>query len=568
MTNNSDAQRPGRPGRRNSRRRPRFNTPGSGTPGFNSYGSNSQEPTSFTGAASRESVDRRRREVLARQPEPVPINKAPQRAAARTVTHAGQPGIHQARPLARDRGAKQTSTAKLAARSWWMRQKPHVKRFGPPLLINYAIVLGVVLVIGTVVGIAAGFAIVPSVVAGLWMQLNLAPLHIDGVELGLAPLLPPVLLVWVHSRRMRKMLGDAISIRGLQVFTSLSLLIPLLITVVAWLMLWDASDVYPIEPPNLGTALLSALLVNGAATVIGLGPRIWRALLLRRGYPTWPVEAFRLASSFLTMLMLTGMLAAIVYALANLSAVRDTYSITEDTLGVVSLTLVALLYLPNIALGWAAVLMGGQYQIGSGAVSLFAVDNVNLPPLPVLAAVPHEVIPFGEWLMAVPALVALLSAYRFVRERDYIEAPLGVAAVAAVASAFIGFCLAWLSAGSLGVYGHTGPLEWLFGVEAFAWLLIPSAVLLVWVARSGSKVVEDIALESEPEPEPGDEVEDAEQASDAEGEDAETAEPDGGSADPEDPEDTVEEQASDEESPAEQSPDETEETPEPHEEER
>ena len=173
----------------------------------------------------------------------------------------------------------------------------------------------------------------------------------------------------------------------------LSLLIPLLMTLLAWFMLWDASKVFDLAAPNVGEALVSTALVNGAAVVIGLRSRIWRALLLRRELPAWPVEAFRLAASFLLSMMVAGGVVALVYAATNMGAVVDSYGITSSLTGAIGLSLLALLYLPNIAIGAMAVLLGGEFHVGDGAVSLFTSTNVNLPPLPILAAVPNQTIP-------------------------------------------------------------------------------------------------------------------------------------------------------------------------------
>ena len=190
-------------------------------------------------------------------------------------------------------------------------------------------------------------------------------------------------------------------------FTTLSLLIPLLFTCIAWLMLWDASRVYDVTPPNLLVALIATALVNGAAIVIGMRARVWRALLLRRGWSTWPVESVLLAGRFLKWMSAAGAIAALVYLLTNLEAFGKAYDITTTTMGVVGLTFVALLYVPNVVIGAVAVLLGGEFHVGNGAVSLFTANNVNLPPVPILAAIPNDQIPFGPALLAVPAAVAV-----------------------------------------------------------------------------------------------------------------------------------------------------------------
>ena len=400
----------------------------------------------------------------------------------------------KATPKAKSKAAADASAGgvKAAVADWWSKWKPHVKRFGPQLMINHAVTLGVIVIIAVLIGIGAGFNKVPASIASMWMVFNLAPIEMAGAKLGFVPLLPALVLVWGHAKRATTVLGNSISVRGLRVFTTLSLLIPMLLTCIAWVMLWDASRVYDITPPNLLVALISTALVNGAAIVIGMRARVWRALLLRRGWSTWPVESMLLAGRFLKWMAAAGALAAAVYLLTNMEAVGKAYEITSSTMGVLGLTFVALLYVPNVVVAAMAVLLGGEFHVGNGAVSLFTANNVNLPPLPVLAAVPNDQIPFGAVLLAVPACVAVACVYTFLRGRTYVEAPLLQGVGAGACAGLIGFCASWLAGGELGVYGRAGAVEWLFAVELAAWLLVPAAVMMFLTARRGESVVEDI----------------------------------------------------------------------------
>jgi len=191
-------------------------------------------------------------------------------------------------------------------------------------------------------------------------------------------------------------------------------------------------------------------------------------------------------------MMVAGGVVALVYAATNMGAVVDSYGITSSLTGAIGLSLLALLYLPNIAVGAMAVLLGGEFHVGDGAVSLFTSTNVNLPPLPILAAVPNQTIPGGPFFLALTALVAVATVYRFVKARGFIEAPVALAVGSGAAVAFLGFCLSWLAGGELGVYGSAGALEWLFAAECAAWLMVPALVFMLYVSRAGSVVVEDV----------------------------------------------------------------------------
>lgn len=390
----------------------------------------------------------------------------------------------------------------------WRRWRPHLRRFAPVIGLNHAVTLVIVIAIAVIFGIGAGFGIVPATIAGLWMQINLAPVEMGGVTLGFAPLLPALLIVWLHSKRVTQALGNAVSIRGLQALAAVGLILPILVTCIAWLMLWDASKVYSVHPPNFFVGVLSTALVNGAVMVMGMGARVWRALLLRRGLPTWPVEAFRLARRFLLWMCAAGLAVAVGSMLVNFTALKEAYDITSNASGAFGLTVLSLLYVPNLAVATAGVLMGGEFQIGQGAFSLFAANNVNLPPVPIAAAIPNHQLSFAPFAMVVPALVAVAVVYRYLRQRGYVEAPAYLALTAGAATAFFGYCLCWLAGGELGLFGWTGATPWMFALEAAAWLLVPALVMFLWVARAGSRVVEDIAdasprsgsdLASEPE---------------------------------------------------------------------
>ncbi|WP_070434092.1 DUF6350 family protein [Corynebacterium sp. HMSC28B08] len=379
-----------------------------------------------------------------------------------------------------------------AAEARWQQWRPHLRRFLPIVGLNHAVTLAIIIAISVIIGIGAGFGVVPATIAGLWMQVNLAPVRMSGVTLGFAPLLPALLIVWVHSRRVTGALGNSVSIRGLRVLTTVGLLLPIFITVVAWLMLWDAAKVYSVRPPNLFGAIISTALVNGAVLVMGMGARVWRALLLRRGFPTWPVEAFRLARRFLLWMCVAGLAVAIASMIANFNAVKNSYDITSNFSGTLGLTLLSLLYLPNLAVASAAVLLGGEFHIGRGVFSLFAANNVNLPPIPIAAAIPNHELSWGPLALIVPAVVSVVVVYRYMQQREFVESPAYLALTAGVAVAFIGFCVCWLAGGELGVFGETGALPWMFALEAAAWLLVPALVMMLWAARSGSRVVEDI----------------------------------------------------------------------------
>lgn len=430
--------------------------------------------------------------------------------------------------------------------------------------------LAIAIALAVVVGVGETFTAVPAMVGSFWMVANLAPVGFTGAQLGIVPLLPAALIVLVHSRRIRATCGTQITVRNIRVFATLAVVVPMLLTCLAWLVLWDASHVFAISPPNIFVALLSTGLLNGFIFVLGLGPKIWRALLLRRGLPTWPVESVRLAGSFVRWVLVAGLVATLVQLVFNLSMVSDAYSIAPDAWGKIGLTVLSVLYLPNLAVGGAAVLTGSEMHVGDASASLFAVTNANLPPLPVLAAVPHSDLPFGEALLVVPAAIALVIVYRFFTARSFVESPVFTAVGAGVGAGVLGLLVSLAAGGTLGVYGSAGPLLWLTPLVFACWLLVPALLVLGWVSRKGARVMETAGEDDEPEPEPEPEFESEAETEEPEAEEEAdeseveyTEDADEVADEPEDVEDAADaEESEPEDEPAEEQDDEPEDDPE------
>ncbi|WP_414122980.1 DUF6350 family protein [Corynebacterium nuruki] len=415
---------------------------------------------------------------------------------------------------------------------WWETWGPHIRRFLPTVVINHAVTLALICAVAVVIGVGGSLRAVPAMIGSFWMLVNLAPVNFSGSVLGVAPLLPALLILFGHARRVRSACGNRISVRDIRAFGALAVIVPAVVTVIAWLMLWDASHVFDVSPPNILVALLTTVVFNGVVFIVGLGPRIWRALLLRRGLPTWPVESVLLAGRFSGVLLAAGAVAVIVQLLLNTGGVSAAYDISGGAAGALGLTLLSLLYLPNLAVGGAAVLMGGEMHVGDASASLFAVTNANLPPLPLLAAMPNGDLRFAPVLLVVPAVLAIGTVYFYLRGRSYVEAPLWTAVGGGVAAAVIGFLLAWAGGGTLGYFGGVGALLWLTPLLFLGWLLVPTLIVLLWIARVGRSVTETAA----DIPDTAEDEEDVEDAEDAEVEGATADTDDEGVEDAEDAE--------------------------------
>ena len=355
------------------------------------------------------------------------------------------------------------------------------------------------LVAVALIGVAvagAGFTPLPATIASSWMLLNLAPFEFGGTDLGLVPALPSMALFAAVAWRIRREVSGPVSIRDVRTMAAVFLGVPVALTVVAWLMLWDASGVLRIEAPFFPAAIASTVVIHAAALVAGMGPRLSRALLRRRAWPEWPLASLRLAASYVGWLWAAGAVAVVVSLIWHHASVRETLGIADGVGALTGLLLLSLAYLPNIAFAAAGILVGAPANVGVAEAGLFAVSPGTLPPLPTLAAMPqsHLSPAFGV-LLAVPVAIAVWCVHRHLKkgesDRPYVEVVL-----AAVIAGVLFAVLALLMGGELGQYGRSGVNWWFAGVLASVWLAVPGAVVAVMVAGlPGAGPVEAPALE-------------------------------------------------------------------------
>ncbi|MDO5030157.1 MAG: DUF6350 family protein [Corynebacterium sp.] len=359
---------------------------------------------------------------------------------------------------------------------------PRVRRFGLSVLGSYGVVLLFIIsvaLIGVIVS-GAGMSPLPASIASLWMMFNLAPFRFNGTTLGLTPALPAVLMVGFIAWRVRREVADRISIKDVRALVGAYLLTPVVLTIIAWLMLYDASKVFPrVQTPSFGLAIAASLLVNLVALVLGMGQRLIRALLVRRRLPEWLLGSARLAGSYVAWLWLVGAVVTVASLIWHYELLSQTYAITDTTGDAIAVTGLSLLYVPNIAFGALGVLVGGHSSFGPAEVGLFAVHPAQLPPLPILAAMPQSL---QHWafgvLIVLPAAVAVWRVVKFLKSTTA-KRPYLVVVVAAVWSALFLMALAWLMGGEVGVFGWAGASWWLTGLLGSMWLVVPGAIVVV-----------------------------------------------------------------------------------------
>lgn len=305
-------------------------------------------------------------------------------------------------------------------------------------------------------------AALPATIAQLWLVLHLVPVSADGTGLGVLPLLPTIGLIVLIAQRVRAAVRDRVSIADLLVLGVGTVAVPLLLTLIAAAMMWDAGRVFDVSAPHLGEAVSRTLLIHALAFVIGMGQRLWRAVLRRYGAPEWLVDAAATAARIFLWFAVAALLLLLVLLVAGASRQAEVAASFHGAAGVVGAALLSVLYLPNALIAAMTVMLGAEFHLGQASLSLYAIDLTALPPLPLLALIPGWAHP---WSIILLVVISLLVAYVLGTVRLTL---LQTLATALFFSLFI-LVAGYLTSGQLGHLGDTGPMHLLSGGLAFAW---------------------------------------------------------------------------------------------------
>lgn len=399
------------------------------------------------------------------------------------------------------------------------------------VLIIVALAFGALLLFGS------PLAWLPTIVAEAWMVFNLAPVSAAGVDLSFLPALPALILATVVAVRVRAAVKHKVSVKDLAILVACVVGVPVVLTCIAWVMLWDAGKVFDVSPPNLAAALARVIVVHLAAMAAGMGTRLWRALAKRYGVPPLLVDAALIALRYLAYLAIGATVVFVLIFIVNFSRqgeMMDEYP-SISGLGVFTLILLSLLYIPNAIVSTGAVLVGSEFSAGEAQVSLFSTHLVPLPPLPITGGIPASSPGWAVVFMVVPLIAATLSLYK---KRPSFQKVLAATAATAV----IMFFACYLVSGTLGYYGHTGPHLWTAAGLAALWIAVvglavaAAFALMNWrdaraaeaEAESSAAEVAEVEASEEDSEDAAESAEDtaSEDTTDAEQSDADKAEAD------------------------------------------
>lgn len=342
----------------------------------------------------------------------------------------------------------------------------------------------------------------PGAIASIWLGVHLVPVSIGGAELGVLPLLPMLVMVWGTARTTALATSPQASWFVTRWVVASALGGPLLFAAIALAVVHDAASVLTqLQTPDALGAFTRVLAVHAVGAVIGVGSRLGPRVLQASPLPDWLPEAVRAAAAgVLALLGLSGAVTA-GSLVVHWATMNDLYGITDSVFGQLSLTVLSVLYAPNVIVGAAAVAVGSSAHVGLATFSAFTVFGGDVPALPVLAAAPTP--PLGPFWVAllIGAAVSGVALGQQAARRPL--PPAGAAAkllVAAALATLTMVVLAAASSGRLGNFGDVGVDQATFGPAVFLWfagiggLTVAMAGGVVWPRRPRT--------ESEAEPEP------------------------------------------------------------------
>ena len=366
------------------------------------------------------------------------------------------------------------------------------------------VVIATTLVLITLVSVNSDLTGTLGAIAASWFAVHLVPLSIGGTSLGVAPLLPTVIIGWSVARTVHHAVHTATDTRMVRWVVAASIAGPLAVTAVALAVAKDASAVIGLSSPNALVAFAWVAGVHAAASGMGLLSARWDSLVVRRGLPDW-VRALVAPSVRVLSLLAAGGGTVVLFAL--LASWQTAGSLLErghDVVGMLGLTVLSILYLPNVLVGALAVATGSTAGFGDAAVSLFSTTGGPLPPLPILAVFPDGpaqaiwavmlVVPIGAGL--------LLGRDCAIRSVD-VQVALSSVWVIAAAVGSLAAVLGYVAGGNLGTFGTVEVTVWSFGLLTFAWLGVigsVSAAVVVWRRAEPEPATEDSTEPAAEEP--------------------------------------------------------------------
>jgi hypothetical protein len=338
-------------------------------------------------------------------------------------------------------------------------------------------------------------------IASMWLGVHQVPISIGGRELGVMPLLPVLLMVAGTARATAQATSGHPSWFVIRWIVASALGGPLLVAAIALAVIHDAASVLTeLQTPAALQAFAHVLVVHAMGAGIGVGSRAGRRALAAWGLPDWLAGSLRAAVA--GMLALVGLSGAVTLGslVVHWATMHELYAITDSVFGQLSLTVLSVLYAPNVIIGTSAIAVGSSAHIGFATFSSFTVFGGDIPALPILAAAPTP--PLGPvWvaLLIIGASSGVAVGQQCARRALPVLPAMAQLLVAALISALVMVLLGYAGGGRLGNFGDVGVDQSTFGIAVFGWFAVVGAVTM---AMTGGITARRTPPEPAPQPEP------------------------------------------------------------------
>lgn len=311
-----------------------------------------------------------------------------------------------------------------------------------------------------------------TAVASCWLAIHQVPVTLSGVTIGVLPLLPTLVVVAATGRLCARAAHGRRAPSELVAVALSAVAGPLLITAMSLAVVMDGATVLPVQSPNPLLAFAYTLGIHVAGAVGGIAWSRRRDPALRRRLSAADRRGVRWGLAAVLMLFVVGAVLVTVRLVMRHDMLGQLLETGNGFDGYLGLTMLSLLYLPNLMVGAVAVLVGSDARVGSAGFDLFAVHGGPLPPVPVLAVLPD--VPgagsLGLLGFVVPLAVAGVVAWRC-RDIDPLANVRSVGVAGAVAASIIAV-LSAVAGGQLGEFGDVGITVSSACVYTLGWIVV------------------------------------------------------------------------------------------------
>ncbi|HEX8864321.1 MAG TPA: DUF6350 family protein [Lentzea sp.] len=352
------------------------------------------------------------------------------------------------------------------------------------VVVGYAAVAALLALISATATYAAfSTAGVLSAAAPAWLAAHHVPLRFDAGQLGVLPLLPTALLMLLVARTAasaadRLGLYEPLQARG--VVLSIAGAHAVVGGTIALVM---GDGVVRATP---AVAFFGCAAVSGLAATLGVARRCGLVEIVFDKLE--PVALHGLRSGFMALFALisTGALAVGVGLAVSWPTTSGLFAGAGPSVGVgLGVFLLCLGYLPNAIIAGLSYLAGAGFSLGGVEISPMRFVGGDVPPVPLLAAMPEAHHVWSPVVLVVPALVGAFVGWTCRKVSDRPSSRFRAVLVAAITAAVGCLVLAAIAGGRLasGLFDPVTVPAGLLALMVAGWVLVPG-VLVAWLAGS------------------------------------------------------------------------------------